>query len=91
MTFRFSRPAPAKATLVVSENFYPGWAATGRPTNADGRADYTLMVPLPEGALSVDLVFRDPTLPLGTWITCAALLVSLAWLGVALVRDRRKG
>ena len=91
MTFRLSGPAPAKATLVVSENFYPGWAATvdGRPTPT-ARADYTLIgVPLPEGALSVDLVFRDPALPRGTWITCVALLVSLIWLGVAPARDRR--
>jgi hypothetical protein len=49
LTLALDRPAPAGATLVVSENYYPGWTATvdGRPAPV-GRADYTLLgVPLP--------------------------------------------
>ena len=86
MTFKLSAPAPAKATLVVSENYYPGWKATvdGKAAPA-ARVDYTLIgVPLAAGATAIDLTFHDPALPTGERITFAALLVALAWLAVAL-------
>jgi hypothetical protein len=88
MTFKLSAPAPANASLVVSENYYPGWTATvdGHPAQT-GRADYTLIgVPLPTGATTIDLMFHDPALPLGEKITFAMLLVTVAWLGLTLVR-----
>jgi hypothetical protein len=90
MTFKLSAPAPASASLVVSENYYPGWTATvdGHPAPT-GRADYTLIgVPLPTGATTVDLEFHDPALPLGEKITFAMLIVTVAWLGLTLVRRR---
>jgi hypothetical protein len=88
MTFKLSAPAPAKANLVVSENYYPGWSATVDGHAAQtGRADFTLIgVPLPAGATTVDLEFHDPALPIGERITFAALLVSLIWLALTLVR-----
>jgi hypothetical protein len=90
MTFKLSAPAPAKASLVVSENYYPGWSATvdGRPAQT-GRVDYTLIgVPLAAGATTIDLEFHDPALPLGEKITFAMLLVSTIWLVLTLVRRR---
>ena len=62
ITVALSAPAPAGATLVVSENEYPGWSATvdGHPS-AIGRVDYTLIgVPLTAGSRTVDLVYTDP-------------------------------
>jgi len=93
MTFKLSAPAPAKSTLVVSENYYPGWTATvdGHPA-ATGRADYTLIgVPLPAGASTVDVQFNDPAFPTGEKITFAMLIVTLAWLAWALVSGRPTG
>src|SRR5260221_2535054 len=54
-------PAPEGSTLVVSENFYPGWRALvdGKAGNAF-RADFNLIgVPLPAGARTVGLHFPD--------------------------------
>jgi Bacterial membrane protein YfhO len=88
MTYKLSAPAPANATLIASENYYPGWSATvdGKP-EPTGRVDYTLIgVPLTAGATTVDLVYRDPALPTGERITFAALLVSAFWLALTLVR-----
>src|SRR6185503_12749569 len=59
---QLSDPAPAGSSLIVSENFYPGWIATvdGKPAHL-GRADYTLIgVELPQGARSIDLRFTSP-------------------------------
>ena len=86
------RPAPAGATLMVSENFYPGWTATadGRAA-ALGRADYTLIgVALPAGAREIELRFTSPRYETGKAITLLALAVSaLAALG-GLVLERRR-
>lgn len=91
MTFTLSAPAPANATLIVSENYYPGWSATVNGRTAPvARADYTLIgVPLTAGATTVDLVFHDLAIPTGEKITFAAVLVSALWLVIALARDRR--
>jgi hypothetical protein len=89
-----SRPAPAGAALVVSENFYPGWSATvdGRPTPV-GRADYVLMgVVLPAGARQVELTFDSPRYHTGKAITLACLTLSLVAAGAGLVMERgRRG
>lgn len=87
-----SAPAPAGATLVVSENYYPGWTATadGRPA-AVGRADYVLTgVALPAGARTVSLRFTSPRYETGRLLSLAALLGSLAAFGAGLVLDRRR-
>lgn len=87
-----SAPAPAGATLVVSENYYPGWTATadGRPA-AVGRADYLLTgVSLPAGARTVSLRFTSPRYETGRLISLLAFGASLAALGAGLVVDRRR-
>jgi hypothetical protein len=89
---RLSRPAPAGAALVVSENYYPGWQATvdGQPVTT-ARADYTLIgVPLPEGARDVRLTFRSAPYETGKAITFAALGVAAALLVWGLYAERVK-
>ena len=77
------RPAPANATLVVSENFYPGWRATVNGKSAPvGRTDFVLIgVGLPSGARAVELSFSSARYEQGKIIT----LVALALAVIALV------
>ncbi len=91
-TIALSEPAPAGATLVVSENYYPGWGATvdgtARPVY---RADYNLIgVPLPAGARTVELTFRDAAIGNGKAITIVAGLLALLALAGGVVMDRRQ-
>jgi hypothetical protein len=86
------RAAPAGASLVVSENYYPGWQATvdGKPAPI-GRTDYTLIgVPLPTGASSVELTFHDAAYARGKIVTYVAALFALGWLLVCGVLLRRR-
>ncbi len=85
-------PAPAGSSLVVSENFYPGWVATvdGKPGRI-GRADYTLIgVELPTGARSVSLEFTSPAYQRGKVITWIAIAIGLLMVGAGVWRDRRR-
>ena len=87
-----SAPAPQGSSLVVSENYYPGWTATvdGRPARL-GRADYTLIgVELPSGARSVELNFTSPSYQRGKVITWIAIAFGLLMLGAGIWRDRRR-
>lgn len=92
ITLALDRPAPASATLVVSENFYPGWVARvdGRPTPV-GRADLTLIgVPLAAGARAVELTFTSPRYERGGAVTLAAVTAALLLVvGGVLVEQRR--
>jgi hypothetical protein len=84
-------PAPAGSSLVVSENYYPGWLATvdGKPAHI-GRADYTLIgVELPAGARQVALQFTSPSYQKGKLITWIAILVAALALLAGLWVDRR--
>jgi hypothetical protein len=86
------QPAPAHATLVVSENFYPGWQATvdGRPAPV-GRADFVLMgVGLAAGARTIELAFSSDRYEQGKLVTLAALAVAVIALGVGLDARRRQ-
>ena len=86
-------PAPAGSAVVVSENWYPGWSATvdGSAVRAE-RADYTLIgVPLPAGARSVSLSFRDPAYGTGKLVTIAALLVAALVVAYGVSRERQRG
>jgi hypothetical protein len=92
MTFHLDKPAPAGASLIVSENFFRGWSATvdGHPT-AVGRADYTLIgVPLSAGATTVDLEFHSRADSVGLMVTFAAATLALLWLAAVAVLDRRR-
>ncbi|MDP9202688.1 MAG: YfhO family protein [Gemmatimonadota bacterium] len=87
-----SAPAPEGSSLVVSENYYPGWKATvdGRPARI-GRADYTLIgVELPQGARSVELNFTSASYARGKTITWIAIVLGLLMLGAGIWRDRRR-
>jgi hypothetical protein len=87
-----SAPAPAGASLVVSENYYPGWLATadGKPARI-GRVDYSLIgVELPEGARSVGLEFTSPTYQRGKTITWIAILLGVLMLAGGAWSDRRR-
>ncbi len=87
-----SAPAPDGASLVVSENYYPGWKATvdGKPAPI-GRADYTFIgVELPAGARTVALDFTSPTYERGKVITWIAIVVGLLMLAAGTWRDRRR-
>ncbi|MDP9278008.1 MAG: YfhO family protein [Gemmatimonadota bacterium] len=87
-----SAPAPQGSSLVVSENYYPGWKATvdGKAARI-GRADYTLIgVELPQGARSISLVFTSPSYERGKTFTWVAIAVGLLMLGAGIWRDRRR-
>ena len=87
-----SAPAPAGASLVVSENYYPGWLASvdGKPARI-GRADYSLIgVELPQGAREVELTFTSPAYERGKVITWLAIALALLMLGAGTWRDRRR-
>ena len=87
-----SAPAPAGASLVVSENYYPGWLATvdGKPANI-GRVDYSMIgVELPQGARTVSLRFTSPTYERGKLITWIAIALGFLMLAGGLWRDRRR-
>jgi uncharacterized membrane protein YfhO len=87
-----SAPAPQGSSLVVSENYYPGWKATvdGKPARI-GRADYTFIgVELPQGARAIELNFTSPSYTSGKAITWIAIVLGLLMLGAGIWRDRRR-
>ena len=86
-----SAPAPDGASLVVSENYYPGWKATvdGKPAQI-GRADYTFIgVELPAGARTIELDFTSPSYERGKVITWIAITFGFLMLAAGTWRDRR--
>ncbi|MEO8909317.1 MAG: YfhO family protein [Gemmatimonadaceae bacterium] len=87
-----SAPAPSGASLVASENYYPGWKATvdGKPA-AIGRADYTMIgVELPAGARSVELTFTSPAYERGKVVTWLAIALGFLMLASGVWLDRRR-
>ena len=82
----------AGSALIVSENFYPGWAAmVDGKSAATGRADFTLIgVELPAGAKQVTLRFDSAPYQLGKRITVAALALALGLLFGGAFMDRRR-
>ena len=86
-----SAPAPDGASLVVSENYYPGWKATVDGKSAPvGRADFSLIgVELPAGARTVQLDFTSPSYERGKVITWIAVLFGFLLLATGVWRDRR--
>ena len=86
-----SAPAPKGSSLIVSENYYPGWIATadGKPARL-GRADYSMIgVELPEGVRTIDLRFTSPAHERGKTITWLAIAIGFLMLGAGVWRDRR--
>jgi len=92
VVMELDRPATAGQSLIVSENFYPGWTATvdGKPAVV-GRADYVLTgVQLPEGGRRVELRFDDPRYETGKRVTMIALAATLLAIAAGVVADRRR-
>jgi hypothetical protein len=93
MTVRLD-PAPAEdAYLLVSENWYPDWAAMvdGRPATVL-RGDYTFItVPVPRGAREVQLVMRSAYYRSGALMSAASLGGIILWLAFPLALRRRRG
>jgi hypothetical protein len=92
VTIDLSAPAPQSASLVVSENYYPGWTATvdGKPANI-GRVDYTFIgVDLPAGARSIELAFTSRAYEVGKVITWLAIGVGLLLTAAGAWTDRRR-
>jgi hypothetical protein len=86
-----SAPAPVGSSLIVSENYYPGWVATadGKPARL-GRADYSMIgVELPQGVRTIDLRFTSPAYERGKTITWIAIALGFLMLGAGAWRDRR--
>ncbi len=93
LEYRLAQPAPAGggASLIASENYYPGWTATvdGRPAPV-GRADYALIgVPLPAGATRVSLEFHSRVYEIARTITFVAGACALLWWAAAVGFERR--
>lgn len=91
-TIALSAPAPANASLVVSENYFPGWTATVNGTSLPVyRADYNLIgIPLPAGAQTIELTFRDAAVERGKLVTLVAALAAVMALAAGVVVDRRR-
>jgi len=88
---KLDQPATEGQTLVVSENYFPGWHATvnGKSTPT-GLTNYNLIgVPLAAGATTIELRFTDAAYIKGRIVTIVVLAIALAWLAAALVLDRR--
>jgi hypothetical protein len=86
------RPAPANATLVVAENYYPGWSArVGGAAAAVARVDYSLIgVPLPAGARNVELTFTSARYERGRAVTLAAVGLAGVMILAGVALDRRR-
>jgi len=90
VVIELSAPSPPGASLVVSENFYPGWKATvdGKPARL-GRADLTLIgVELPPGSRRVELEFTSAAYERGKGITLMAIAVAVLALAAGVWRER---
>ena len=87
-TIQLSAPATAGSALVVSENYYPGWTALvdGKPATV-ARAEYNLLgIPLPTGAKTIVIAFKDPRYDTGKFVTWIALALAGLLIVVGLRR-----
>ncbi len=83
-------PAAEGSTLVVSENYFPGWRASadGRSAPLD-RIDFNLIgVQLPAGTRHVELSFRDEAYERGKVVTLVALALALLLTGGGIIAVR---
>ena len=92
MSLTLHPPPPQDSYLLVAENWFPDWQATvdGRPaTVLRGDASF-ITVLVSAGARSVELRFTSPIYERGRLLSCISLLVLGAWVGGALVWQRRR-
>lgn len=93
MTVQLTGQASTTTYLVISENWYPDWAATvdGKPATTL-RAHYSLLsVALPSGAREVVLEMRSAAYQRGRMISLASLGATLLLLLVPVFRRRANG
>jgi hypothetical protein len=91
IALELASPAPQKAALIVSENFFPGWSATvdGNAAALD-RAEFNLIgVSLPAGARKIQLRFDDAAYEAGKVVTLIAVTLALLLAAAGAVRERR--
>ncbi|MEO7522086.1 MAG: hypothetical protein ABIW79_09745 [Gemmatimonas sp.] len=86
------KPVPAASTLLVSENWYPGWQATVNGAAAPvARTDYSIIgVGLPAGARRIEMTFTSPRYERGKLITLVVLFGAAVATVVGAVRERRR-
>ena len=78
----------SEALLVIASTYDLGWRAAcdGRPVEVHPTAVGQMALILPAGSHTVELVYRDPTVGLGTAMTTLTLLL----LGLTEVRRRKR-
>lgn len=74
----------AADVLVVNQNYFPGWVASGTREGPLSPRQYLLSLPLPAGEHDLVLRFTQPSVARGLWISGLALLL---WV----VYARRRG
>lgn len=90
---RLAVESDGPALLVIADNWYPAWQATVNEEAAPVlRAYHTLRaVPVPEGASSVELVYRSGIVTWSLWISILLTLGLLIALGLGLRPGARTG
>ncbi|MEX2471775.1 MAG: hypothetical protein WEA34_06320, partial [Gemmatimonadota bacterium] len=90
---RLAVESDGPALLVIADNWYPAWQATVNEEAAPVlRAYHTLRaVPVPEGASSVELVYRSGIVTWSLWISILLTAGLLIALGLGLRPSARNG
>jgi hypothetical protein len=90
---RLAVESDGPALLVIADNWYPAWRATVNEAAAPVlRANHTLRaVPVPEGASSVELVYRSGVVTWSLWMSVLLTAGLLIALGVSLRPSARTG
>lgn len=90
---RLAVESDGPALLVIADNWYPAWRATVNEAEAPVlRAYHTLRaVPVPEGASSVELVYRSGIVTWSLWMSVLLTAGLLVALGLGLRPSARTG
>jgi hypothetical protein len=85
----FPSPPPA-SILVLTDAYFPGWKAfvDGQPAEIMPAYHAFRAVAVPEGARSVIFRFEPPDLKIGSWITLASALLTIALFAASFIRKR---
>ena len=85
--------APEDGYLVVGSPAFPGWAARldGRPSRVETIYGVLPTIRVPAGAHELRYAYEPRSVCLGLALSLTGALLGLAWLGVGLVCDPRRG